>query len=49
VGEVRNSCRVLVGKPEAKRPLGKTEGRIILKWIFGKRVERCGLDAPHSG
>ena len=31
-------CRILVGKPEGKRPLGNTgvDGRIILKWIFGK-------------
>ena len=27
----RNDYRVLVGKPESKRPLG--DGRIILKWI----------------
>jgi hypothetical protein len=31
--------RVLVGKPEGKRPLGRPrrdEGRIILRWIFRK-------------
>jgi hypothetical protein len=30
--------RVLVGKPEAKRPLGDpdVDGRIILRWIFRK-------------
>jgi hypothetical protein len=22
-GETRNACRILVGKPEAKRPLGR--------------------------
>jgi hypothetical protein len=30
--------RVLVGKPEGKRPLGDpdVDGRIILRWIFRK-------------
>jgi len=30
--------RVLVGKPEGKRPLGSpdADGRIILRWIFRK-------------
>ena len=40
VGERRGIYRVLVGKPEGKRPLGRPrcrlDGRIILKWIFRK-------------
>jgi hypothetical protein len=34
--ERRGIYRVLVGKPEGKRPLGRPsrDGRIILKWIF---------------
>jgi hypothetical protein len=38
MGEMRGVYRVLVGKPEGKRPLGRTGvvGRIILSWIFGK-------------
>jgi hypothetical protein len=32
MGERRGVYRVLVGKPEGKRPLG----RIILRWIFRK-------------
>ncbi|KAJ4434033.1 hypothetical protein ANN_16352 [Periplaneta americana] len=34
-GESRNAYRVLVGRPEGKRPLGSrdVDGRIILKWI----------------
>jgi hypothetical protein len=33
----RNAYRILVGKPEGKRPLGdlKVCGRIILEWILG--------------
>jgi len=32
----RGACRVLVGKPEGKRPLGRYSHRweIILRWIF---------------
>ena len=38
VGESRGAYRVLVGKPEGKKPLGNTGvgGRIILKWISRK-------------
>jgi len=38
MGEGRGVQRVLVGKPEGKRPLGRPrrKGRIILRWIFGK-------------
>jgi hypothetical protein len=36
--EKRNACRILVGKPERKDPLGRPrcEGRIIIKWIVEK-------------
>ena len=36
--EGRGVHRVLVGKPEGKRPLGRPrlDGRIILRWIFRK-------------
>ena len=38
MGENRGVQRVLVRKPEGKRPLGDqdVDGRIILKWIFRK-------------
>jgi hypothetical protein len=33
--EKRTACRILVGKPEGKRPLDlDVGGRIILKWIL---------------
>jgi hypothetical protein len=52
------SHRVLVGKPEGKRPLGNPDvgGRIILRWIFRKwervvetrwRWLRIGTDGGH--
>jgi hypothetical protein len=45
MGEGRVVHRVLVGKPEGKRPLGDrdVDGRIILRWIFRKwdGVERA--------
>jgi hypothetical protein len=38
MGERRGIHRVLLGKPEGKRPLGRPglDGRIILRWIFRK-------------
>jgi hypothetical protein len=38
MGEERVMYRVLVGKPEGKRPPGdpNIDGRIILGWIFRK-------------
>jgi hypothetical protein len=38
MGEMRNSYKISIGKPEGKRPLEKpgVDGRIILKWILGK-------------
>jgi hypothetical protein len=38
MGDGRGVHRVLVGKPEGKRPLGDPDvvGKIILRWIFRK-------------
>jgi len=57
MGEGRGVHKVLVGKPEGKRPLGRPrlDGRIILIRIFGKwkGVEtgcswlRIGTDGGH--
>ena len=44
MGEDRGVHRVLVGKPEGKRPLGRPRRRwrIILRWIFRKLEEVVG-------
>jgi len=39
MGEVRNAYSIFDGKPEGKRPLGRTSCRgkdYILEWIFQK-------------
>jgi hypothetical protein len=38
MGEVRNAYKILVVKPEGKRPLGRhgIDWRIISKWTVGK-------------
>jgi hypothetical protein len=53
MGKKRNICRILVGKPEGKRPLRRPRHRwwIILKWILERSdgVVWCGLDRFGSG
>jgi len=46
MGERRGAYRLLVGKPERTRPLGRLRHRreIILKWFFRKRGRGHGLD-----
>jgi hypothetical protein len=47
VGEMRNLCKILVGKPEGKRPLRQTRHGwecIIRMNLREIRVGRCGLD-----
>jgi hypothetical protein len=41
MGEERGVYRVLVGKPEEKRPVGS--GKIILRWIFRKLEGVVGI------
>jgi hypothetical protein len=38
MGEERNVYRVLMGKPEGKRPLGRpgVDGRMRSEWILGR-------------
>jgi hypothetical protein len=51
-GKMRTACKILVGKPEKKRPLEgprprwKSNIRMDLK---GNSVGRCGLDSSGSG
>jgi hypothetical protein len=41
-GEARNAYKILVGKFEGKRPLGRSRlgGKIILQWVLGKIGEK---------
>ena len=50
MGESGSAYRLLVGKPEGKRPNGNTtlEGRIILKWTFSMWGVGHGLDRSGS-
>jgi hypothetical protein len=36
---MKNAHKILVGKPEGNRPIGRpgVDGRIILEWILGKQ------------
>jgi hypothetical protein len=45
MGEKRNAYRLLVGKPEGKRPLVRPRR----SWVDGDRLGRCGLDWSSSG
>jgi hypothetical protein len=38
MGKVRNAYKILVGKPEVKRPLGNldVDGKLLLQWTLGK-------------
>jgi len=50
MGEVKNAYNIVVRRPKGKNhseDLG-VDGKIILEWILGKWVVRCGLDASDS-
>jgi hypothetical protein len=51
MGEGRNVYRVLVGKPEGKRPLGRPRRRWEDRLKMGLREIGwgCGVDSPGSG
>jgi hypothetical protein len=46
MGEERKVYKVLVARPEGKRPLGRLSvgGKMGLEWILGISAGRCGLD-----
>jgi hypothetical protein len=39
MGEKRNACRILVGKPEGKRPLGRPRRR----WVDNVKMDLIGM------
>jgi hypothetical protein len=45
-GGERNTYRILLGKPDGKRPLERhrIDGRIILRWVLRNRMGWYGLD-----
>ena len=49
-GDSRRGYRVLVGKPEGRRPLDLgVDGWVILKWMLNNRMGDRGVDCPGSG
>jgi hypothetical protein len=50
MGEMRSACKILVGKPEGKRPLGRHRCRWEDNIRMGLReTERKGVDWIHVG
>jgi hypothetical protein len=49
MGEIRGVYRVLVGKPEGKRPLGRTRRRWKNNIKIDLQEVGCGLDRSSSG
>ena len=47
VGERRGVYRVLMGRPEEKRP--EVNGRIIVRYNSGSEMRKYGLDRAGSG
>jgi hypothetical protein len=51
MGEGRGVYRILVGRPESKRPLGRPRrrGRLTLRWTLRRGVRWGELDSAFSG
>jgi hypothetical protein len=47
MGQMRNAHKILVGKPEGKRSLGRPRRRWV-EWIL-RRIARYGMDSSGSG
>jgi hypothetical protein len=48
--EKRNACRILVGKPEGKRPLGRHRCEMIIKYeVDLTEIEWGGMDWINCG
>jgi hypothetical protein len=49
--EERKMYKLLVARPEGKRPLGRlgVGGKMGSEWILGISAGRCGLDSTDSG
>jgi hypothetical protein len=43
-GEKRNACRILAGKPEGKRPLGRPRRRWVNIKMDLKEIKRDGMN-----
>jgi hypothetical protein len=46
MGEMRNAYKIFVGDHSEDLVV---DGKVILEWILGKSVGRCGMDASGSG
>jgi hypothetical protein len=51
MGEMRNACKILVGKPERKRQFRRSTRRRgdNIKMDLRETVRKCGLKASGSG
>jgi hypothetical protein len=49
MGEERNVNKVLMGKPEGNRPLGRPKSRWDQNGSYGDRLGECRLDRVGSG
>jgi hypothetical protein len=50
MGLMKNAYKILIGKPEGKRPLGRPRRRWEdIRMDQRERVRRCGLDSSGSG
>jgi hypothetical protein len=51
MGEKRKVYKILTGKPEGKRTLGRPRRRweIISGWILGRYAAECGVGSIVSG